>query len=191
MTQNADRIWKAAKSIRPAMLVTRNGAQLVSRPMAAIVRADDGVIWFLTDRDSGKLDDIARDPQVSVSFCDSSNQIAFTGVASVHDDRAIIKDLWSTAAQAWYPKGPSDPLVLALRIDPSQAELWDGPGAIVALVKMAAAVATGSSVRGLSAISCVAGIMGKKEIPYISTQRICDSERPSRPAAGIVSHLVV
>jgi general stress protein 26 len=147
MTGNAEDIWKAAKSIRTAMLVTRSGEQLVSRPMAAIVREDEGVIWFLTDRDSGKLDDIAVHPQVAVSFCEGSTHVAFSGVASVHHDRETIKDLWSTAAQAWYPKGPDDPLVLALRVDPAEAELWDGPGTIVSLVKMAAAVATGSSVR--------------------------------------------
>ena len=36
-----------------------------------------------------------------------------------------------------------------------------------------------AGVPGLSAISCVAGIMGKKEIPYVSTQRTCDTERPA------------
>jgi general stress protein 26 len=148
-TENADRIWKAAEGIRTAMLVTWTGEALISRPMAAIVRADEGAIWFLTDKDSGKLDDIAAYPEVSVSFSDGSTQVAFHGAASVHDDRAKIKDLWSNAAQACYPGGPTDPLVVALRVDPARAELWDGPGAVIAMIKMAAAVAQGKSVRDI------------------------------------------
>jgi general stress protein 26 len=148
-TENAERIWKAAKSMRTAMLVTRSGDTLISRPMSAIVREDEGAIWFLTDRNSGKLDDIAEHPQVSVSFTNGSDAIAFTGTATIVEDRNKIKDLWSTPAQAWYPNGPEDPLVLALRVTPDQAELWDGPGMVVSLVKMAAAVATGSSVRDI------------------------------------------
>lgn len=149
MTGNAEDIWKAARAIRTAMLVTRNGDQLVSRPMNAIVREHEGAIWFLTDRDSGKLDDIAQHPQVAVSFCEGSNHVAFSGVAAIHEDRETIKGLWSTPAQAWYPKGPDDPLVIALRFEPAHGELWDGPGTIVAMAKMAAAVATGSSVRDI------------------------------------------
>lgn len=144
--ENTDRIWTAAEKIHTAMLVTQSGDRLISRPMAPIVRRGEASIWFLTDRDSGKLDDIAAHPQVSVSFSEGSDHLAFHGPASVHDDRAIIKDLWSNWAQAYYPNGPDDPLVLALRIQPDHAEYWDGPGSVVAMFKMAAAVATGKSV---------------------------------------------
>ena len=151
MTQaeSAERIWKAAEKMRTAMLVTRSGDALISRPMAAIVKRDEGAIYFLTDRTSGKLDDIAQHPEVSVSFSDSSDYIAFTGKASVHDDRATVERLWSNAAQAYYPNGPTDPLVIALRVQPNHAELWDGPGTVIAMIKMAAAVATGESVRDI------------------------------------------
>lgn len=148
MTQaeSAERIWKAAEKAHTAMLVTRSGDALISRPMAAMVRKDEGAIWFLTDKTSGKLDDILQHPDVSVSFADGSDYIAFTGKASVHDDRATVKRLWSNGAQAYYPNGPEDPIVIALRVDPSHAELWDGPGTVVAMIKMAAAVATGEQV---------------------------------------------
>ena len=147
--ESAERIWKAAEKVRTAMLVTRSGDALISRPMAAIVKSDEGLIWFLTDKNSGKLDDIAKHPDVSVSFSDGSDFMAFTGKATVLDDRATIKRLWSNAAQAYYPNGPEDPLVIALRVQPGHAELWDGPGAVVAMIKMAAAVATGESVRDI------------------------------------------
>ena len=144
--ENTDRIWTAAEKIHTAMLVTQSGDRLISRPMAPIVRRGEASIWFLTDRASGKLEDIAAHPQVSVSFSEGSDHLAFHGPASVHDDRAIIKDLWSKGAQAYYPNGPDDPVVLALRVQPDHAEYWDGPGSVIAIFKMAAAVATGKSV---------------------------------------------
>ena len=151
MTQaeSAERIWDAAGKLHTAMLVTRSGDALISRPMAAMVKSDEGLIYFLTDKTSGKLEDIAEHPGVSVSFSDGSDYIAFTGKATVHDDRALIKRLWSTGAQAYYPNGPDDPLVIALRVQPSHAELWDGPGTVVSMVKMAAAAATGTSARDM------------------------------------------
>jgi general stress protein 26 len=147
--ESADRIWTAAEKIHTAMLVTRSGEMLISRPMAPIVRRGEASIWFLTDKDSGKLGDIVAHPQVSVSFSEGSDHLAFHGAATVHDDRAIIKDLWSNAAQAYYPNGPDDPLVLALRVLPDHAEYWDGPGSVVAMFKIAAAVASGKSVRDM------------------------------------------
>lgn len=149
-TENLDRIWHAAAAIRTAMLVTHDGNGLASRPMSAIVRGGEATIWFLTDADSGKIAAIESNPEVAVTFCDgSSTHIAFRGTASIHTDRATIDDLWSQAAQAYYPAGPSDPLVRAVRFRPEHAEMWDGPGQLVAMAKIAVAIATGKSVRDM------------------------------------------
>ncbi|MFZ4689274.1 MAG: pyridoxamine 5'-phosphate oxidase family protein [Polymorphobacter sp.] len=149
-TDNLHRIWKAAAGIRTAMLVTRGETRLSGRPMSAIVRADENAIWFLTDVPGDLLDDIAAHPQVSVTFCDGgSTHVAFDGSASIHADRATIEGLWSQPAQAYYPEGPGDPRVRAVRVRPVHAELWDGPGTIVAMAKMAAALVSKKSVDGI------------------------------------------
>jgi len=148
--ENIEKIWKAAESIRTAMLVTRGADGLTARPMSAIVRGDESTIWFLTDAQSGKLDDIAAHPQVSVTFCDGgTTHLAFRGNASVHTDRATVDMLWSKPALAFYPDGPGDPQIRVLRIRPEHAELWEGPGTLVAMIKIAAAVATGKSARDM------------------------------------------
>jgi general stress protein 26 len=115
--------------------------------MSAIVRADEGLIWFLTDTSTGSKDnEIANDRNVAVIFTDgSSTHVAVSGTASIVTDRATVKDLWSTPAQAFYPQGPEDPAIVALRVKPGMAELWDGPSTPVALVQMAAALVTGGS----------------------------------------------
>jgi len=56
-----------------------------------------------------------------------------------------VEDLWSVAAKAYYPDGPEDKAIVAVRFSPRFAELWDGNSAPVALVHMAVALATGTS----------------------------------------------
>ena len=148
-TKDRDQIWDAAEAIKTAMLVTGRGP-LSARPMSAILRAEQGLIWFLTDDDSGKLDAIADQPAVAVTFSDGSKKhVAFEGEASVTADRAVIEDLWSPAADAFYPAGSGDPAIRAIRFEPQAGELWDSPGRLIALFRMAAAVATGTSARDI------------------------------------------
>ncbi len=145
---NPKRIWDAAESIKAAMLVTIGDEGPHARPMSAILRPDDGLIWFMTDEATGKLDEIRSNPAVAVTFSDGNvSYVAFSGQASIVSDRATIESLWSVAADAFYPAGPSDPDIRLIRFQPDEGELWDSPGRVLALFRMAAAVATGTSAR--------------------------------------------
>lgn len=143
-------VWNAAEG-KTSMLVTRAGTGLHARPMSAILRPDDGLIWFLSDVDTGKLDEIEADPGVAVTFSDGGKtHVAIHGAAIVIDDRTVIENLWSAPADAFYPEGAADPRIRAIRVEPSEAELWESPGRLLALFRMAAAVATGTSARGMA-----------------------------------------
>ena len=65
---------------------------------------------------------------------------------STHDvtafDKSKIKELWSTAAKAWWDS-PDDPNIRLLTVTPDDAEFWEGPGKI-GTIKMVAAAATSS-----------------------------------------------
>ncbi|WP_426166471.1 pyridoxamine 5'-phosphate oxidase family protein [Sandarakinorhabdus sp. DWP1-3-1] len=118
--------------------------------MSAIIRAEDDLIWFMTDEDSGKLDEIRADPRATVVFSDGkSARVVFTGNARISSERAMIEALWSPAAEAFYPAGPTDPDIRLIRFSPDLGELWESPGRVVSLFRMAAAVATGTSARGV------------------------------------------
>jgi general stress protein 26 len=47
------------------MFSTLDGGQIRSRPMAATVRPEENAVWFLTDADSAKGEDVAAHPQVT------------------------------------------------------------------------------------------------------------------------------
>lgn len=139
------RVWKLIEKIGFAMLVTTDGSKLRSRPMAAHVKPEDNQIYFLTDARSHKDDEIARHSSVNLAFADSSGQtyVSISGNASVSNDRAKIKELFSTPAKAWW-KDENDPNIRVLKIVPDDAEYWDSPGTLVSYVKMAAAAVTGT-----------------------------------------------
>jgi len=143
--RNVDRAWELMKKIGFAMLVTRDGEKLRARPMSAYLERDENTIYFLTDARRHKDDEIARNPGVNLSFADASSQkyVWLTGTAMVSNDRAKIKELFSTPAKAWW-ESAEDPNIRVLKITPDDAEFWDSPGTIISYVKMAAAAATGS-----------------------------------------------
>lgn len=143
---HVDRIWELAKRIGIAMFVTWDGKEQRARPLAATVEKDEGAIYFLTDVNGEKDQQIAEFPHVSVSFADHkhSKYVALSGKATVLNDRAKIKDLWSPFAKAWWDS-PEDPAIRVIKVTPQDAELWDSPGRIVTTISMLAAAVTGRS----------------------------------------------
>ena len=135
-----DRVWSLMKKIGFCMLSSHEGDDIHSRPMAAHVERDENAIYFLTDVTSHKDDEIRKSPNVSLAFADVGDQkyVAVTGRAEVSNDRARIKDLWSTPAKAWWDS-PEDPQIRVLKVVPKDAQYWDSPGTVVSTVKMLAA----------------------------------------------------
>src|ERR1700734_3596110 len=98
--QNVDRAWELMKKIGFAMLVTHNGDKLRARPMSAYLERGENTIYFLTDARRHKDEEIERNPGINLSFADAGDQkyVSVTGTAVVSNDRAKIKQLFSTPA---------------------------------------------------------------------------------------------
>ncbi|AID31175.1 general stress protein [Mesorhizobium sp. SEMIA 3007] len=140
-----DRVWKLMDKIGFCMLATREGDDIRSRPMAAHVVRGENAVYFLTDVDSHKDDEIEAEPNVALAFADSGGQkyVSVSGQAEVSNDRAKIKELWSTPAKAWWDSA-DDPAIRVLKITPKDAQYWDSPGTVVSYVKMLAAAVSDS-----------------------------------------------
>jgi general stress protein 26 len=143
--RDIDRVWELMKKIGFAMLVTRDGDKLRARPMSAYLERENNAVYFLTDARRHKDDEIARNPNVNLSFANPSDQkyVSVSGTAVVSNDRARIKQLFSTPAKAWWDSA-DDPNIRVLKISPEDAEFWDSPGTVISYVKMAAAALTGT-----------------------------------------------
>ncbi len=146
-TQPFDKLQYLLNDFDMAMLVTRNAeGQLRSRPMALAEVANDGTLWFITQRHSGKADDIAHDRRVNVSLQSSMKFISLSGSAELVDDRSKVAELWSEAWKAWFPQGMDDPTLTLLRIHGECGEYWDSSGAsgIKYLIEAGKAYLTGT-----------------------------------------------
>jgi general stress protein 26 len=146
-TQRSDGMQLVAEmisDIRVCMLTTRDpSGNLVSRPMAAVHMDSSGSIWFFTNRNSTKT---AQLDNVNVCFADLANAdyASLSGAAALEFDREMIEELWSTAAEPWFPKGKDDPDLALLRFDTEIAELWDANDSrMVRVLALAAAAVTG------------------------------------------------
>jgi general stress protein 26 len=135
--------WNLMEKIGTAMLITWDGHAQRARPMAATVKPAEHAIYFLTDARREKVEQIEQFPTVTLAFADPGSQkyVVTTGQAAVSDDRALIKELWSPFAKAWF-ESENDPNIRVLKVSPSDAELWDSPGTLITTVKMLTAAAT-------------------------------------------------
>ncbi len=130
--RDTDHAWDLMKKIGFAMLVTHDGDKLRARPMSAYLERENNAIYFLTDARRHKDDEIARNPNVNLSFADASDQnyVSVSGTAVVSNDRAKIKQLFTTTAKAWWDSA-EDPNIRVLKFTPDDAEFWDSRGTVI------------------------------------------------------------
>lgn len=143
-TNPVDRAWELMKGISICSLVTDRKDRVHSRPMAATVDKEEHAIYFLTDVDGVKDDEIEENPKVSLIFSDIGHQkyVHVDGTATVSEDREKIREIWTPFAKAWWDS-PEDPSIRLLRVAPRSAEYWDSPGTIVAYATMLKAAVFG------------------------------------------------
>ncbi|HEY3329718.1 MAG TPA: pyridoxamine 5'-phosphate oxidase family protein [Capsulimonadaceae bacterium] len=140
------KLYELIKDHKVAMLTTRGSdGTLHSRPMATQEAEFDGTLWFLTGKDTHKVDDINADYEVNVSYSGkSSSYVSVSGTATFTQDSTKIDELWSELYKAWFPKGKEDPNILVLKVEVNSAEYWESPSSPVAtLVGFIQAIATG------------------------------------------------
>lgn len=112
-------------SSKVAVLTTENQfGELHSRPLAVLDHEFDGSLWFFTRDPSSKVEEVAIDPRVNVSYSDGKGYLSISGIAAVEHNQTRIKQLWNPAVEAWFEHGRDDPTVALLRVDAGSAEYW-------------------------------------------------------------------
>lgn len=108
-----------------AMLVTRHGADLRSRPMAIADASADGCLRFITRDDSGKLSELEDDAHVNVTLQSESTFLSLSGNARLTKEPRVIDETWQEKQSPWFSEGRNDPHVIVIEVVPSFAEYWD------------------------------------------------------------------
>lgn len=140
------RAWQLINDISFCMLVSRSGDRLTSRPMSHIAKGEEGRIYILTSTSTDVYDGIRQHSEVLLTLTDGSSKfVSLSAEASLDDNRGLINRLWNPGAQAFWPEGPDDRDVVAIVLAPGDCEYWDGPGSVISAVKLATAIATGTT----------------------------------------------
>ena len=103
-----DKLYSHIDDIEVAMMTTRRAdGHLQSRAMATQKRAAGADLWFVTLDGMPKLDDIAADPHVNLSYYKDRTRewVSVSGLATISKDRAKIHELYAPDWKMWFPKG--------------------------------------------------------------------------------------
>lgn len=99
-----DELYDLIEGIDIAMFTTRRAdGHLVSRPMQTQEHTSGVDLWFMTNIEAHKLDDLMTDPHVNVAYYDSSSRewVSVAGLASVSTDRELVRELYKPDWKAW------------------------------------------------------------------------------------------
>jgi general stress protein 26 len=151
-SENIKKLRKLIEDIKFAMLTTvEEDGTLRSRPMATQLAEFDGNLWFFTNANAPKVDEVQHEQHVNVSYAnpDAQKYVSVSGRATLVRDRQKIEELWNPLYKAWFPKGLDDPDLALLRVSVEGAEYWDSPSSpVMRLVGFVKALTTGKPYSG-------------------------------------------
>ena len=120
-------LYALIDGIEIAMFTTRRpDGHLVSRPMATQTQAEGTDLWFVTDSDAHKLDELLMDPHVNCAYFNNKSRewVSVSGVARVSRDRKKIHQLYQPDWKMWFGNeggnrdgGPDDPRLTLILVE--------------------------------------------------------------------------
>ena len=99
-----DDLYKLIDGIEVAMFTTRRAdGHIVSRPMQTQERTSGTDLWFMTNIETHKLDDLTTDPHVNLAYYDMKSRewVSVAGIATVSTDRELVRALYKPDWKAW------------------------------------------------------------------------------------------
>jgi general stress protein 26 len=150
-----DDLYKLIDGIDIAMLTTRRrDGHLVSRAMQTQKRTTGTDLWFVTNWFDDKLDEIALDPHVNVSYYKDRTRewVSVSGTAIITKDKDLIRGLYKPDWKAWFANeggdkdgSPDDPRITLILVE-AHSVTYSKKDKIAPLVlfELAKAMVTGS-----------------------------------------------
>jgi general stress protein 26 len=128
LEKKLDDLYALIDGIETAMLTTRRrDGTLVSRAMQTQRRTGGTDLWFMTNAESEKFEELALDPHVNVAyFRDRTREwVSVSGHAILSKDRDLIDSLYKPDWKAWLGDqgdgkrdgGPHDPRIALILVE--------------------------------------------------------------------------
>ena len=122
-----DDLYKLIDDMEVCLFTTRRGdGRLVTRPMQVQERTSGTDLWFVTDVEANKLDELATDPHVNLGFYSNRSRewVSVSGKAIISRDRDLIEAMYKPDWKAWFPEeggdrtgGPEDPRIALVLVE--------------------------------------------------------------------------
>src|SRR2546423_6997591 len=126
-SKKIDDLYDLIEGIETAMFTTRRpNGQLASRPMATQHRIEGADLWFVTNVETHKLDELALDPHVNCAYYNNRTHewVSVSGVAHVSKNRNRIRQLYQEEWKDWLGDeggdrdgGPPDSRIALIPVD--------------------------------------------------------------------------
>jgi general stress protein 26 len=127
LEKKLDDLYKLIDGIETAMMTTRRpDGHLVTRPMQVQRRTAGTDLWFVTNVESEKLEELATDPHVNLGFYKDRTRewVSVSGTAVITKDKRLIHDLYQPDWRAWFGDeggerdgGPDDPRLALILVE--------------------------------------------------------------------------
>ena len=150
-----DDLYELIDGIEIAMFTTRRAdGQIVSRPMQTQERTSGTDLWFMTNVETHKLDDLMSDPHVNLAYYNGGSKewVSVSGFATVSTDRELVRELYKPDWKAWLGDeggdrdgSPDDPRIALILVEATSVTYMKvtKPKPVV-LFEVAKAMVTGS-----------------------------------------------
>lgn len=139
-----------AKEVRICMFCTYDANnRLQTAPMSANKVDDEGNLWFISDKNSQRNQDLTTNSTTDLIFGDPSNEnfVSVHGSSEILYDKQLIKELWNPIAKTWFQGGVDDPNISIIKVTPNDAYYWDTKhGKMVSFLKIAVGAITGKTM---------------------------------------------
>ncbi|MEO7083506.1 MAG: pyridoxamine 5'-phosphate oxidase family protein [Gemmatimonadaceae bacterium] len=128
LEKKLDDLYALIDGIETAMVTTRRAdGHLVSRAMSTQRRTSGSDLWFMTNAESEKFEEIALDPHVNVSYYKDRTRewVSVAGRAILSKDRDLIDSLYEPDWKMWlgdegdgkHDGSPHDPRIALILVE--------------------------------------------------------------------------
>ena len=139
-----------AKEVRVCMFCTFDSSnQMQTAPMSVNKVDDNGSLWFISDKNSKRNEDISGNDTTDLIFGDPAkeNYISVHGSSEILFDKEVIKELWNPIVKTWFQGGVDDPNISVIKVTPDEAYYWDTKhGKMVSFLKIITGAITGKTM---------------------------------------------
>ena len=106
-TKKLDDLYELIDGMEVCLFTTRRpDGRLVTRPMQVQERTSGTDLWFVTDIEANKLDEVATDPHVNLGFYSNKSRewVSVSGKAIISRDRDLIRAMYKADWKIWFPE---------------------------------------------------------------------------------------